>query len=306
MDSGRRTAINVLKMGRLRFLWPGFSLYLLGALLALASGATFSAERFVFGCLVLVTGQLSVHYSNDYFDYEADSRTAVVALSGGSGILPKYPELRPYAKWLGISLAVLSVALGMAFTFVFEFPITYLGLAIFGNLIGWFYTAPPVGLAYRGPGELATMIAVGFLMPAIGDFSQSAGGLSPLFLLSLPALLLYSLSFTIDVEILGMEGDIAGGKRNLVVRHGRAAGFAAMALLTIVATIYLAALSAGHYRISFMPVFLLSFLPLLPALYGQVKQPADRAEAVILVQINAGCFLLFVLLMDAYLMLIRL
>jgi 1,4-dihydroxy-2-naphthoate octaprenyltransferase len=301
-----RTLINIIKLGRMRFLWLGFSLYLLGALLAVASGAVFSVERFAFGYLVLMTGHLSVHYSNDYFDYMVDSKTVAGTLSGGSGILPKHPELLPFAKWFGLSLAILSVALGMAFTVVFTFPLTYLGFAIFANLMSWYYTAPPVRLAYRGLGEIATMLAVGFLMPAIGDFSQFGVAFSPLFLVFLVPLLLYSLSFIVNVEMPDMEGDIAGGKRNFVARKGRATGFIVIGLLTILATVYLAVLSMGDYPIDFRLALLFSFVPLLPALYGLVKRPAIRKNAITLVKINVGAFLLFILLMDAYLVFVRL
>ena len=300
-----RTLINIIKLGRLRFLWLGFSLYLLGTLLALASGAAFGLDRFIFGYVVLMTGHLSVHYSNDYYDYEADSRTKSGTLSGGSGILPKHPELRPFARWFGLSLAVLSVVLGIIFTIVFAFPLTYLGFTIFGNLLSWYYTAPPVRLAYRGFSELATMTAVGFLMPAIGDFTQFGMAFSPLFLVCLVPLLLYSLSFIVNVEVPDMEGDLAGGKRNFVARNGRAAGFMVIGLLCILATMFLVVLSVGHHQIDFRPALLFSFVPLLPALYGSIKRPTDRDMAVKLVQINVGCFLLFILLMDTYLVFIH-
>ncbi len=52
--------------------------------------------------------------------------------------------------------------------------------------------------------------------------------------------------------------------------------------------------------------FVFSFVPLLPALYGLIKRPTCRDSAVKLVQINVGCFLLFILLMDAYLVFIQL
>jgi 1,4-dihydroxy-2-naphthoate polyprenyltransferase len=276
------------------------------ALLAISSGAAFSIDRFVLGYIVLMTGHLSVHYSNDYFDYEVDSRTAVGTLSGGSGILPKHPELRPCARWLGISPAVLSVALGIVFTFLFAFPLTYLGFAIFGNLLSWYYTAPPARLAYRGLGEMATMIAVGFLMPAIGDFSQFGVGFSPLFPICLVPLLLYSLSFIVNVEVPDMEGDIVSGKRNFVARKERATGFLVIGILCIPTTMFLAVPSFGHYLIDFRPALLFSCLPLLPALIGLIKRPTVRDVAVKLVKINVGCFLLFIMLMDAHLAFIHL
>jgi 1,4-dihydroxy-2-naphthoate octaprenyltransferase len=203
-------------------------------------------------------------------------------------------------------MAVASVALAVIFTWFFAFPLTYLGFAIFGNLLSWYYTAPPVRLAYRGLGELATMTAIGFLMPAIGDFSQFATGFSPLFLVFLVVLLLYSMSFIVNVEIPDMEGDVASGKRNFVARKGRVTGFIVIGFLTLLATAYLAALSFGSFPIDFRPALLFSLVPLLPAMYGLVKRPVDRTVSEKLVQLNVGCFLLFILLMDAYLVFIHL
>ncbi len=305
MASGYRVFLNIIKLGRLRFLWLGYSLYLMGALLAVAAGASFSIDRFIFGYVVLMVGHLSVHYSNDYYDYEVDAKTAAGPLSGGSGILPKHPELLAFSKWFGLSLAILSVGLGAVFTIVYSFPVAYLGFAVFGNLISWYYTAPPVRLAYRGLGEITTMIAVGFLMPAIGDFSQY-GSFSPLFLAFAVPSLLYALSFIVNVEVPDMEGDIAGGKKNFVARKGRAVGFASASLLCILATIFIAILTLGQYAIDFRPVLLFSFVPLLPAMYGLVIRPRARETAVKLVQINVGCYLLFILLVDAYLVFIHL
>jgi hypothetical protein len=41
-------------------------------------------------------------------------------------------------------------------------------------------------------------------------------------------------------------------------------------------------------------------------MYGLVKRPVDRTVSEKLVQLNVGCFLLFILLMDAYLVFIHL
>ena len=305
MGSSYPTIRNIIKLGRLRFLWLGFSLYLLGALLALASGAAFGFDRFVFGYIVLMTGHLSVHYSNDYFDYEVDSKTVAGALSGGSGILPRHPELLGVARGLGIALAAASVLLAVAFVLFYRFPWYYLGFAIFGNLLSWYYTAPPVRLAYRGLGEIATMIAVGFLMPGIGDFS-TFGTFSPAFLAFAVPLLLYSLSFILNVEVPDMEGDAACGKHTFVAHRGRGFAFVMIGAMALLATAYLAVLALAPAPFDLRPAFAFSLAPLAPALYGMVKQPCDREEAVKLVKVNVGCFLLIILLMDAYLLFIHL
>ncbi|OPY25360.1 MAG: hypothetical protein A4E28_03222 [Methanocella sp. PtaU1.Bin125] len=108
------------------------------------------------------------------------------------------------------------------------------------------------------------------------------------------------------MEIPDLEGDIAGGKNYFVARHGRAAGFAVAGLIGILATASIAALANGRYAIDFRPVFLFSLVPLLPALYSLVMRPRAREAATRLAQANVGCYLLFILLTDAYLVFIRL
>ncbi|UCE96807.1 MAG: hypothetical protein JSV51_04240, partial [Candidatus Bathyarchaeota archaeon] len=58
----------VVRLARFHFLFLGFMLYLLGYLLAASGGIDVDFGRFVFGYLVLGLAQLSVSFSNDYFD----------------------------------------------------------------------------------------------------------------------------------------------------------------------------------------------------------------------------------------------
>ena len=62
--------------------------YLLGATMAMALGAAFDAQLLVFGLVVLLLVSSSVHYANEYADYETDALTQRTLFSGGSGALP--------------------------------------------------------------------------------------------------------------------------------------------------------------------------------------------------------------------------
>ena len=64
--------IKILRLGRFVFPFTGVLLFSFGALLALVSGAEFHLYRFMLGLGVTFLGQLSVSYSNDFFDVEVD------------------------------------------------------------------------------------------------------------------------------------------------------------------------------------------------------------------------------------------
>ena len=79
-----------------------------------------------------------------------------------------------------------------------------------GNLLGWFYAAPPFRLAYRGLGELSTAISAGILIPGMGYLAQR-GALDSLGLLFAIPLMLYGLGFILAVEIPDESPDRIGG-----------------------------------------------------------------------------------------------
>lgn len=302
--SGFHTIKQLIALGRLRFLSIGFSLYVLGALLAMLSGAAFSPSRFAFGYVILMLGHLSVHYSNDYFDYASDRLGRSGATSGGSGILVKNPGLLRLSRLLGIGLALASIAGGAIFTIVYAFPVTYLGFAILGNLVSWYYTAPPLRMAYNAYGVLASTFAVGFLMPAIGDFS-TYGSFSPLFIVFVLPLSLHALAFLISVQIPDVEADRRAGKRTFVAIFGIRAGFIlAVALLACMSAFYLAAaLIFINFPIDFRLIALLSLLPLGVSMLGMIKGNKSPEINEKLVKYQVICYVLFTIALDAYLLL---
>ena len=229
-------AWDLIRMGRFRFLAAGALCFLLGYLLALRMGSPWDPARLLLGYAIFGCGHLSVHYSNEYYDRHADRKGTVGAFSGGTGILVARPELAPAARRIALSLIGVSLALAIVFQILYRPEPWFLLFVAAGNLLGWFYSAPPLSLAYRGLGEAATVLGLGFMMPATG-YLMAKGTLDPaIFLVCLPLLPL-GYFFILAVELPDMEGDRAGGKRTAVVQMGREAAQRSIAAAALVATI---------------------------------------------------------------------
>lgn len=297
-----RTAVRVLRLGRLHFVLAGLLLFSWGALLAVLAGAEAAWGRFALGYLVLFPAHLSVSYSNDYFDAEADAYGTPTLFTGGSGILQAEPALRPLARAIALGLIGLSLVMGIVFAWRYGGGVGFVGLVLVGNLLGWFYAAPPLRLSYRGLGEAATAAMVGFMLPALG-FLVMAGALEGPFLLVAPALLLYGASFIVAVQIPDVEADRLAGKNTLVGRRGRPWAFSALGLLPSLAAVYL--LVAGWFlrgvlALPLWPVGLLSVSVAVAGIVGAVRRPTQRTAATRLVNAFLIALVLFVLAADAY------
>ena len=120
--------IKILKLGRIYFLIPGFLIYLSGILFSVLTGSDFEIKKLILGYLPLFLAQLSVSYSNDYYDMESDKKSNPTIFSGGSKVLVNNPELKYISKWISISLIILSLIFAAVFTLIFK--INYIFLII--------------------------------------------------------------------------------------------------------------------------------------------------------------------------------
>jgi 1,4-dihydroxy-2-naphthoate octaprenyltransferase len=295
--------LKFLQIARPQFLIVGLALFLFGALWAVLLGAPFSLARLLLGYLVVMPAHLSVSYSNDYFDVEVDRLGKPTLVSGGSGILVQHPELRAAARRMAILLILCSFVMGIIFWMLYDYPFWYLGLVLLGNLLGWFYSAPPLKLAYRGLGEFSTMFTSGFLLPMMGYF-VTRGSVDRDGLIFLIPFMLYGLAFILLVHIPDMEVDRLGHKHTWVALRGRAFGFTLAGIALLCATIFiflLPQLFPGTYPLDFRVLGWMSLLPLASGLVGLVKRPAERQAAIKLVLGNVVSLALFCLLADGYL-----
>jgi 1,4-dihydroxy-2-naphthoate octaprenyltransferase len=295
--------IKLLRVARPQFLIAGLFLFVFGASWAILLGAPFSLPKILLGYLVLLPAHLSISYSNDYFDVDVDQHGKPTFFSGGSGILVEHAVLRNPAKWVAIALILCSLALGILFQVVYSYPIWFLGLVALGNLLGWFYSAPPLRLAYRGLGELAMVLSIGLLIPGMGYLVTSGHIDQDGFLFVVP-LVLYGLAFILSVEIPDMETDRLGNKRTWVARKGRSFGFTVTGASFLLATLFFLCfpwLTSRVYPLDFRFLGILSLLPLGAGCIGLIKKPSEKLSATRVVYGIMIAFAVFCLLADGYL-----
>ena len=294
---------NFFRVARPQFLIVGLALFLLGGLWAILLGASFSPMRLLLGYLVILPAQLSVHFSNDYFDVSSDRPGRPTFISGGGGVLLEHPELREPVKWIALGLIVSSLGMGFIFLHAYAYPLWIFGFVVLGNLLGWYYSAPPFRLSRRGLGEVCYTFIAGVLVPGMGYLALrgalDAGGL--FFLLPL---ILYGLASILSVEMPDVEDDLLAHKETWLVRMGRAPGFTTIGCLLLAAT--------GYFFLS--PIFfpwqvrmdprVLGVLSLLPSgvgLFGLLKRPLERQAAT---EIATGIVIMlaaFSIFVDGYL-----
>ncbi len=293
----------LLKVARIHFLTVGLLIYTLGALWAMQAGGKFSLPAFVLGYLVVLPSQLSVHFSNDYFDVASDVRGHTTLISGGGGVLQDHPELRQTVKWIAVGLIALSLIMSGIFLWVKHLPAWLFALTIVGNLIGWFYSAPPLRFSQRGMGEFCFPLLAGFFVPLLGYLALE-GRLEPGATYFLAPLLMFTLASVVGVEMPDMEADRLGYKQNWVVRMGRPAGFTIIGVLLIAATGYFF-LSPLFYSLSgsFQPWVggVLSLAPLSAGLVGLIRRPREQAPATRVAIGIVFSLAAFAFLADAYL-----
>jgi len=292
----------LLRVARPQFLISGLALFIFGACWAVLLGAPFSLSRTLFGYLVLLPAQLSVSYSNDYFDVDVDKYDKHTFFSGGSGILVDHQELRKPAKWTAVVLILISLALGIVFQIVYSFPIWFLCFVILGNLLGWFYSAPPLRLAYRGFGELSMILSFGLLIPGSG-YLASSGHMNLDGLLFSTPLMLYGLAIILTVEIPDMESDRLGSKRTWIARKGRGFGFAMIAASFLLATLFFLIypwLTSRNFPLDYRVLGSLSLLPLGVGCVGLIKSPIEKRPATRVVNEIMIALIIFCTLVDGY------
>ena len=257
------TVVDLLRVARPQFLVSGLAVFVFGAAWAVLEGAPFDVHRIVAAYVVLLPAHLSVSYSNDAFDLEADRFGRPTLISGGSGVLVRRPNLRRVTLWIAFLLHATSLVGGLVFQLMYADSWALFGFVLIGNALAWWYTAPPLQLVYRGFGEIGLALSIGGLIPGYGLLA--AGGSLKLETLWLGlALVLFGLAFVLAVQIPDLEADRLGGKRTWVVQHGRRPAFRLMTLALALATLVLFSTPAWARAGSTVDTGVLGLLSLLP------------------------------------------
>lgn len=268
----------LLRVVRLPILLGGALGCGLGALLGLAAGGVFNPLLFMLCYAVVALGDLSTHFSNDYFDVELD-RMAPRKTLGGSNLLVGRADLMPPALGAAKLLSLASVALAVLAAAMGVSPLI-VPLALAANVLGWLYSLPPLRLAYRGLGEAAIAVGTGFGVPAAGYLAVK-GSFDFNFMIFLVALVLYGFVLGLSLELPDVEADRVGGKMNLVARFGWRACLRLALLLCSASTVMLALFSGTAMAVA-------SIIPLAAVLLGNFLATGNRSR---LDAVATGCIL---------------
>lgn len=194
--------------------------YLLGVAMAGTRGSAIDGPAVGAGAFGLLTVALTVHYGNEYADYETDALTERTRFSGGSGALqdlelPRSVALRATAV-SGV-VAVLAVgALGVLATALARslLPVGILATIL---VLGWQYSLGPLQLAWRGLGELVNAGLGGLALPLYG-FAVVAGTVDLTATLAMVPFALVVLVNLFETQYPDRSADAAVGKATLTSR----------------------------------------------------------------------------------------
>jgi len=298
----RHANINIFKVIRLHIVAGGFVAFLLGVLLAMLTGSIVNPTCIVLGYLVVFFGDLSTHYSNDYFDATMNAGGEEHKTFGGSNVLLRHPELGRLSRFIAVILAILSNAIAALCVLLYGVPREVLIITTCANLLGWFYSAPPVRLSSRGLGEIAIAGGTGLIIPSCGYLVTMGHFDSLLFFLAIP-FIMYGFILSLSLEIPDMETDLRTGKNNLVVRKGRRFAFLIIMALSSLATITFLSYANGIIAptvIDLRVVTAFSCVPLFTALLGFLHRPEKRQNVNHLSSANIVALFIFIILTDVY------
>lgn len=246
------TVSQVVTLSRPLHLLGGWLFSCLGAATAQAAGLTLSWPRLLGGLAVVSALQLMTHYSNEYFDLDADSANqSFTPWSGGSRVLPAQQLAPAVALWAALISGALGGLGGLFLALTGPAPYATLGLLGSALALSWAYSAPPLWLNRRGLGELSgSLVLIGLTL--LFSYQLQAGALGGLPLLIAVPLLPMQFAMLLAMNLPDAVGDQAVGKRTLVVQLGVARA----------AMLYSGALLAAYAS---LPLLVLAGLPLAVA-----------------------------------------
>ncbi|MFC7212003.1 prenyltransferase [Natronoarchaeum sp. GCM10025321] len=210
--------------GTLRALWGMarptqllliFGVYGFGAVVAHAVHQTVDWTALRAGIPPLLLVAASVHYANEYADYETDALTDRTPFSGGSGALHATGLPRRLAAQATVGAFVAAV---LAVVLLYErLSPTVVALLAVILVFGWQYSLPPLALAWNGWGELDNALLGGLVLPVYG-YTVATGSVSATAVAaSLPFTVVVFLNL-LDTTWPDRTADAAVGKYTLATR----------------------------------------------------------------------------------------
>ncbi len=194
---------------------------LLGTALAWYRTGKFYWQYFLLATLAVVFINAGTNLTNDYFDHQSrsdDINREATPFSGGSRVIQE--NLISPGRIYRTSLIFFGLAALIGLYLTFARGLLVLVIGILGVLLGYFYTASPIRIGYRGWGELVAGLSCGPLVVAGAYYVQAQTlSLEALFI-SIPVGLLIAAVLYIN-EFPDHACDKVAGKNTLIVTMGR-------------------------------------------------------------------------------------
>ncbi len=237
---------------------------LLGSVVAWADFGTFNWFYFFLTLTGVVFINTGTNLANDYFDHKSGNdeiNETPTPFSGGSRVIQE--KLIKPLDILVVSLVFFFLAFLIGFYLNFSIPgniILIVGLI--GVLIGFFYTADPFRLGYRGFGELWVSLCLGPLVVLGAYYIQTQILSLEALLISVPLGVLVGLILYIN-GFQDYEADKRVGKRTSIVILGKER--AAKIYCFLLGPVYLWVIGGVIFKV-FPPAALIIFLTIPLAL----------------------------------------
>jgi 1,4-dihydroxy-2-naphthoate octaprenyltransferase len=206
---------------RPKFLTASAAPVLVGSTLGFAVAGTFDWPLFLLALFAIMFLHSGANIANDYFDHISGNDWAnknVTPFSGGRRFIQQ-GILSPKATLLASLLCLtIGTMLGVIILLIKQ-SIFILVLGLIGLLGGFFYTAPPVKLGYRGIGEFVIAFLFGIL-PVYGSYYLQTATID---LIPLPAACIVGILIFLVIfinEFPDLAADAAVNKKTLVVWLG--------------------------------------------------------------------------------------
>ena len=206
---------------RLPFISATVTPILIGSSVAFATVGNFNLVLFILAIVAIICLNVGTNMANEYFDHLSGNDWVNKnrgPFSGGTGLIQAgftSPKAVLIAAWLAFTL---TSAVGIVILLITKSAFI-LALGLVGMFGGYFYSASPLKLGYRGAGEFMIGLLCG-LGPVYGAYFLQTRSVDLLPLA--PAVIISLLVFLIILinEFPDRQADSAVNKKTLVVLFG--------------------------------------------------------------------------------------
>ncbi len=248
--------VNVVFLSmRVPFLILTLACVFLGASTVVASQSAVSLPLLFLALLGALLAHISVNTLNEYFDFKSglDFETVKTQFSGGSGALPKNPEMVGTVLTVGVMSSISLLVIGMFFVWQYGagiIPIGITGLVLIATYTGWINKHPFICLVAPGLG-------FGFLMVAGTQFVLQGEYMNLSWLVAVIPFLLVNNLLLLN-QYPDIKADANAGRNHFPIAYGVSRStvvYGVFLLATIIAIV-------SYVITGYLPV--LSLIALIP------------------------------------------